>query len=100
MNQPGSAVSARFRPASTLLTVNLEEPDDDLAWMVVQRGDQKIIHVAPVGDVIRHRMLIDASSPLRLRDGIVLSCPCKPSVCVEPDGTRVVLHRPVAMREP
>lgn len=72
--------------------------EDDEAWMVVQRGCQGITHVAPVGDIIRHLVLIDGELPLRLRDGIVLSCPCQPSVCIEPDGTRVVLHQMLAKR--
>jgi len=79
--------------------MDTEDPVD-VDWMVVQRRDQKIVHVTPVGDVIGHRVLVDSESPLQLRDGIVLACPCRPSVCVEPDGSRVVLHQLMANRAP
>lgn len=90
--------SARSYAPGTHRDMDSENDEEDVAWVTLQRRCQGITHVAPVGDVIRHRMLIDGERPLRLRDGIVLSCPCQPSVCIEPNGTRVVLHRMLATR--
>ena len=66
--------------------------DEDVGWVVVRDGEQRLAHVVPALDVVRHRVLLDAPPPLRLCDGVVVSCLCGPLVRERSDGTTVVLH--------
>lgn len=78
---------------------NQKMENDDVGWVVVRDGEQRLAHVVPALDVVRHRVLLDVPPPLRLCDGTVVSCLCRPLVRERPDGTRVVMHRPVDERD-
>lgn len=64
-------------------------------WAVVHDAEQHLTHVVPVGDAVRHEVLIERGPPLRLRDGVTLTCACGPAMHEDGKGNRVVLHHPL-----
>lgn len=71
-------------------------------WAVVHQARQHLTHVVPVRDAVRHEVLVECRSSLRLRDGVTLTCLCGPSIHEDGNGTRVILHHALdgAFRSP
>lgn len=61
-------------------------------WAVVHQSAQHLTHVVPVGDAVHHQVLVARATPLRLRDGVTLTCVCGPAIHEDGEGNRVVLH--------
>lgn len=61
-------------------------------WAVVHQAAQRLTHVVPVDDAVPHEVLVDREAPLRLRDGVALTCVCGPNIHVDGEGNRVILH--------
>lgn len=70
--------------------------ENEPGWAVVHQAAQRLTHVVPVGDAIRHEVLVDRRRPLRLRDGVTLSCVCGPVIERDGHGNQVVIHHPLA----
>ncbi len=72
--------------------VEHEDEWETAGWAIVTQGADQLTHIVPVGDSVRHEVLVERRPPLRLRDGVINSCVCGPAVHDGPDGERVVLH--------